>query len=58
MADEIVKVSARLFASDVRKLKQIAKAKLVPWHQELRLMVHALLERSVEPSRKGPDDPR
>lgn len=40
----VEEVHARLFREDVRKLKQIAAQKLIPWQTELRLLVHRALD--------------
>lgn len=41
---KLEEVHARLFPDDVRKLKQIAARKLIPWQTELRLLVHRALD--------------
>lgn len=45
----------RLFPEDVAKVKAIAAQKLVPWHTELRLLVHRALDvEIVDGERKPP----
>lgn len=43
----MVDIHTRLFADDLKKLKQIAAKKRVPWQVELRLLVHRALDVEI-----------
>ena len=46
----ILSVHARLFAADVQALRRRAATSGIPWHVELRLLVHRALLAAPDPA--------